>query len=72
MAESMSANFEGLAKLLQAIPWTDFPLNKLTWRSMTQRNSEPDQSIMDHLRRLYYRVGDARIIECTSQKLREG
>ena len=71
MAESMSAYFEGLAKLSQAIPSTDFPLNQPTWRSMTHRNFEPGQSIIDHLRRLYYRVGDARLIECANQKLRE-
>ena len=47
-----------------------FPLNQLTWRSMAHRKFDPDQGIFDHLRRLYYRVGDTRIIECTNQKLR--
>lgn len=59
-----------MAKLLQAIPWTDFPLNQLIWRSMAHRNFEPGQSTLDQLRSLYYRVGDTRTIECTSQKLR--
>ena len=59
-----------MAKLLQAIPWTDFPLNQLTWRAMAHSNFEPTPSILDHLRRLYYGVGDTRVIECTNQKLR--
>ena len=68
LAESMSDNVEG--ELLQATPWTDFHLNQLTWRPMAHRISEPDQSILDHLRRLPYRVGVTRTIECTNQKLR--
>ena len=59
-----------MAKLLQAIPWTDYALCQLTWRALARHGFAPSQPCLDHLRRLFHRVGDTRVIERTNQKLR--
>ena len=37
---------------------------------MAHRNFEPDEDVLGHIRRLFLRVGDTRVIECTNGKIR--
>lgn len=70
LLEHMSCTCVGVHELLGHIHWMKWPIVQASWRLMAHHGFKDHPDVEAHLKRLFFRIGDTRGIECTNGKLR--
>jgi len=71
LCEQLSHSRSGVKALLSEVHWSTYPVNQIMWRLLAHHEWTLTEDIENHIRRLFYAVGDTKVIEDTHNHLRD-